>query len=41
MRRWKMEHRFDWGLTIQISLLILVTMVVFCLLIYNSYTYTR
>ncbi|HEY2121377.1 MAG TPA: hypothetical protein VGH37_19475 [Candidatus Acidoferrum sp.] len=41
MRRWKMEHRFDWGLTTQISLLILVTMVVLCMLVYSDYRYAR
>jgi hypothetical protein len=41
MRSWKTKHPFDWGLAIQISLLILVIMAVLSMLIYSNYTSTR
>jgi hypothetical protein len=41
MRSWKMKHPFDWGLAIQISLLILAVMAMLSTLIYSNYIYTR
>jgi len=41
MRSWKTKHAFDWGLVIQISLLILAAMAALSVLIYSNYIYTR